>query len=212
MKNNYDNIAPYYDRLSRLVFGKAQVNAQLSLLEQVLPNSSILIAGGGTGWILEALAVKYSGGLHITYVESSGVMLALSRKRNYGQNEVSFVHLAIEDFVAPHTYDTIITPFLFDNFSVENAAKIFVLLDHVLRPGGQWLFTDFAYNRKNNRLWQRLLLRVMYLFFRVISQVEAASLPDMEVLFSLHGYTPVARSVWYRGFILAVAYHKPALS
>lgn len=207
MKNNYDKIAPYYDRMSRLVFGRAQVNAQLSLLEHIGPGSSILIAGGGTGWILEALAEKHPEGLHITYIEISAAMLDISRKKNYGRNKVEFIHLAIEDFTTQQLYNTIITPFLFDNFSAERAAQTFTLLDHLLRNGGNWLFTDFTYN-KTAPLWQRLLLRMMYLFFHAVSHVEASSLPDMETLFIKHRYIPAARSSWYGGFIQAIAYYK----
>lgn len=207
MKNNYDKIAPYYDRMSRLVFGRAQVNAQLGLLEHIKPGSSILIAGGGTGWILEALAKKYPESLHITYIEISGAMLDISRKKNYGRNKVEFIHLAIEDFTTQQLNDTIITPFLFDNFSAERATKTFILLNNLLRKGGNWLFTDFTYNQ-TAPLWQRLLLRMMYLFFHAVSHVEASSLPDMETLFIKHSYVPASRSAWYAGFIQAIAYYK----
>jgi hypothetical protein len=47
MLNNYDKIAGHYDTLSRLVFFKSQVNAQINQLRYIQENSHILIVGGG---------------------------------------------------------------------------------------------------------------------------------------------------------------------
>ena len=71
MASNYDNSAAFYDQLSQMVFGKALIRAQLYLLQQVPPNSTVLIVGGGTGWILEELSNIHYSGLAITYVEIS---------------------------------------------------------------------------------------------------------------------------------------------
>ncbi|HWV71292.1 MAG TPA: hypothetical protein VN040_06240, partial [Pseudosphingobacterium sp.] len=98
MKNNYDNIASLYDFLSRLVFFKAQVKAQVELLKHIQPKSTILIVGGGSGWILEELSNLYPEGLVIHYVEISAKMLARSRKRDYKKNEVLFFRAAMEDY------------------------------------------------------------------------------------------------------------------
>jgi hypothetical protein len=55
MAASFNNSAWFYDRLSRLVYGKAIVNTQLYLLGYIQPNSNILIVGGGTGWILDEI-------------------------------------------------------------------------------------------------------------------------------------------------------------
>jgi hypothetical protein len=52
MPANYNNSAWFYDRLSRMVYGRALINAQVYLLQYVPAGASVLIAGGGTGWIL----------------------------------------------------------------------------------------------------------------------------------------------------------------
>jgi hypothetical protein len=49
MLNNYDKIAGHYDTLSRLVFFKSQVNAQINQLPYIQWDSHVLIVGGGTG-------------------------------------------------------------------------------------------------------------------------------------------------------------------
>ncbi len=117
--NNYDNIASWYDRLSKLVFLKSQVNAQVDQLFYVPEKSKVLIVGGGTGWILEELSKIHSDGLDVTFVEISFNMLELARKRKYGTNKVEFIHLPVEEFVSQAHYDVVHTAFLFDNFSIK---------------------------------------------------------------------------------------------
>ena len=84
MSANYNNSAWFYDRLSRLVYGRALKNAQLFLLKFIPPDSKILIAGGGTGWILEEITRLHPEGLNITYVEIAPKMMALSKKEILG--------------------------------------------------------------------------------------------------------------------------------
>jgi len=145
MLNNYDKIARYYDVLSRLLFHQSQVNAQIAQLKFIPPHSRILIAGGGTGWILEELSKVQDQGLHITYVEISAEMIRLAKKRNTGKNSIEFINCAIEEFPITASYDVVHTAFLFDNFAGERTATVFRILHQALKPGGLWLYTDFFY-------------------------------------------------------------------
>ncbi|HEV7379176.1 MAG TPA: class I SAM-dependent methyltransferase, partial [Dyadobacter sp.] len=119
MKNNYDPIATRYDWLSRIVFRQNLVLSQTCLLQHIPPQSSILIVGGGTGWILSELTKTQATGLEITYIEISEKMINLAKKHNTGKNEVEFVHTAIENYTSNKTFDIILTAFLFDNFREE---------------------------------------------------------------------------------------------
>src|ERR1700744_542206 len=97
MAANYDNSAWFYDRLSRLVYGKALIRSQIYLLKHIPKNSNILIAGGGTGWILEEIVKIHPSGLTITYVEVSANMMDLSKKRNVQSNKVTFIYEPVEN-------------------------------------------------------------------------------------------------------------------
>jgi ubiquinone/menaquinone biosynthesis C-methylase UbiE len=209
MRNNYDNIAKYYDFLSRLVFRTTQRDAQTALLPFIEKNSTVLIAGGGTGWILEEMAKTCPAGLHIYYVEISANMIALAKERKYQQHEVTFINIAVEDFGGQlsNTFDVIMTPFLFDNFSKERTRPVFIHLHNMLRPGGKWLFTDFHYQQVAP-LWQRVLLRSMYVFFRILCRLEADALADIEPLFRDHHYTALYEAFYFRKFIRSAVYGK----
>lgn len=182
--------------------------AQVELLGYVAAGSRMLIVGGGTGWILEEIAERFPGGLHITYVESSGAMMRLARRRHVGASVVSFVELPIEEFETEERYDCILTGFLFDNFSPGLAERVIGWLCPMLEADGCWLFADFYYRRRESRFWQGLMLRVMYFSARLICKVDARELPDMDDLFAQARFVPVRIRWYYRGFIKAVAYRR----
>jgi len=205
MGANYNNSAWFYDRLSRIVYGKTLVNAQVYLLKHVPANSRVLIAGGGTGWILEELSNIHPTGLSITYVEIAEHMMALSQKRNIASNKVTFINDAIENVILPVDFDVVITPFLFDNFTEQTLVKVFDHIQPLLKKDGLWLNTDFQLTGK---WWQQVLLKTMFLFFKVICGIEASRLPAIGKRFAEAGYKVVDRKTFFGDFIVSEGYTK----
>lgn len=207
MAAGYDNTTWFYERLSKLVFGNVQVKAQNYFLNHIAPNSTILIIGGGTGQILESISHIHASGLNITYVEISPKMMALSRKRNTGQNEVEFITGDIVHIAFTQKFDAVITAFLFDNFADEDMATTFPLIDQWVKPRGLWLDTDF---QLTGSFWQKLMLKTMYLFFKLMKAVNVAKLPDTPTFFKQHGYTVCCAKEFYGRFICSRLYKKQA--
>jgi ubiquinone/menaquinone biosynthesis C-methylase UbiE len=205
MAANYNNSAWFYDSLAGLVYGRALINAQVYLLQFVQPGSNILIVGGGTGRVLEELTRLHPSGLTITYVEVAVNMMALSQKRNAGTNQVNFITNAIEDVALPAGFDVIITPFLFDNFTEQTLQKVFRHLHLLLKPGGLWLNTDFQLTGK---WWQNVLLKTMFAFFKLLCNIEASVLPDIEKQFTQNNYSVVAQKTFFGDFITSKTYRK----
>ncbi|MCX2573233.1 class I SAM-dependent methyltransferase [Pedobacter sandarakinus] len=207
MNNNYDKIANSYDFLSRMVFGRAQVNAQIHQLKYLPTRGNILIVGGGTGWILEEIAKIHPSGLNITYVEVSAKMILLSMKRNTHDNEVTFYRDSIENFESNCRFDAILTPFLFDNFSTQTAEMVFKKLNLLLINQGVWLMVDFTL-KHGSIWWKQVFLKLMYQFFRILSNVETKTLVDTEVYFDHCKYKIIAVSFYFGRFIKAIVYLK----
>jgi ubiquinone/menaquinone biosynthesis C-methylase UbiE len=205
MAANYNNSAWFYDRLSRLVYGRALVNSQVYLLNFVPANSRILIVGGGTGWILDELTKIHPARLDITYVEISANMTALSQKRQTGQNQVTFINDAVENVKLPDGFDVVITPFLFDNFLDETVDIVFNHLHNLLKPGGLWLNADF---QLTGRWWQNVLLKSMFIFFRLLCGIEASRLPAIKKRFNNSGYDVIEDKTFFGDFIVARMYRK----
>lgn len=205
MAANYNNSAWFYDRASKLIYGRTLIRAQVYLLRSIPVQSKILVVGGGTGWILEEIAKIHASGLKITYVEIAPKMMVRSKKRNTGSNEVDFVTDAVENVALQNDYDVVITPFLFDNFTEESFQIIFARINQALKPNGLWLNSDF---RPTGRLWQRILLKSMFLFFRMVCCIEAETLPAIQAAFDGYGYRGVEQKSFFGDFILSTVYQK----
>jgi ubiquinone/menaquinone biosynthesis C-methylase UbiE len=203
MPSNYNNSAWFYDALCRLVYGGAMVRAQVYLLQFIPPGSKILIVGGGTGWLLEELATIQDSGLEITYVEVAAKMMAKSQKRKTGANRVVFVTDAIENLDFPNEFDVVITPFLFDNFSEQTLGNVFRHIKGMLKIDGLWLNCDFQLTGK---WWQAIMLKSMFLFFRLICRIEASKLPDINRQFSKHGFKAIEQQTFFGGFMASGVY------
>lgn len=207
MGNNYNAIANIYDFLSRIVFQKSIVHAQVFLLKYIPEKSRVLIVGGGTGWILEELSKIYTTGIEITYVEKSGRMIALSKQKNIQHNSIEFINEGIEEFSTEKKFDVVFTAFLFDNFQPEKIEFVFAKLNQLLNSGGVWLYADFKNDKINSAWWQKFLLKTMYLFFKITCNIETQKLIDMTQYFS-SGYNKAAEKCFYSNFIKAVVYKK----
>ncbi len=205
MAANYNNSAWFYDKLSRMVYGRALINAQVYLLQYVTSGSRILIVGGGTGWILEELTKLHPSGLSITYAELAPNMMTLSKKRNIGANRVAFINDAIESVSLSTDFDAVITPFLFDNFTEQTFQKVFNHIHSSLKPNGTWLNCDFQLSGK---WWQHLLLRSMFIFFKLVCNIEASKLPEIEKCFEQYGYQTTAQQTFFGDFIISKVYKK----
>jgi len=204
---NYDNSAGFYDRLSQIFFGKALVNAQVYLLHFIPANANVLIVGGGTGWILEEIAKIHPSGLHITYVEISANMTALARQKNTGKNQVEFINKPVEEVNTDQLFDVIVTPFLFDNFTEDTVEGLFIHMHQLLKADGLWLYTDFQLTGK---MWQKILLRSMYLFFGALCNVPTKTLPDTQALFDKYGYKKIVTKTFFGDFIISKMFKKSA--
>jgi ubiquinone/menaquinone biosynthesis C-methylase UbiE len=203
MPANYNNSAWFYDRLSRIVYGRALINAQVYLLQYIPENAGVLIVGGGTGWLLEEIVKIHPSGLNITYVEVAAAMISLSKKRNTGGNKIVFINDAIENVVLTPNFDVVITPFLFDNFTDQTLQKVFNHIHLLLKPNGIWLNCDFQLTGK---WWQGLLLKSMFLLFRVLCKIEASRLPGIEKTFAANHYKIIAQESFFNDFIVSQVY------
>lgn len=206
IKRNYDLVASVYDSLAKIFIGTALRESQKYFLKKMPANAVVLIAGGGTGWILEEITKLHPQGLRIHYVDSSIKMIDKAKKRYTGNNEVNFFQQSILDFANDTQYDVILTPFFLDNFSQETLQKVFAFLDQKLKPEALWMHTDFQ-EQKRKFHWQKILLFMMYSFFRIACNIEAKRLPDVVTSFK-ENYLLLESKTFYHKFIITSLYKK----
>ncbi len=208
MKANYDKIAPIYDTLSKLVFNRSQLLGQIEQLKYLEPNHNILICGGGSGIILDEIAKKIPNGLRILYLDSSQKMIDIAKTRNRGNNIIEFICQDILDFETDKRFDVIITSFFFDNFPEDKANYVFGKLDKLLVNKGLWFQNDFTLSSNTGIWWKSIMLKIMYLFFNLTSNLGNYKLIEMEAIFDKHSYEVLEKNWYFKKFILSIAYRK----
>ena len=200
-QGGYDPLAKYYDRLARLVFGQAMVRSQTFFLDWIPAGSRILILGGGTGWWLRQLLQSCPDG-RILYIDASVKMLTLAREVVNNDPRITFIHGTHEVIAEVNAFDTIITFYFLDLFSQQDLGKLVKMISVSAKPNALWLVTDFVKTRK----WHALLLRVMYIFFRLTTGLHNQKLPDWEKALMPEGISLLAQKMFYGEFIKAGAY------
>lgn len=205
--SGFDLVASFYDPLAKLVFGSSLQDAQAWLLPYIPKGATVLIIGGGSGWLLKQVLL-HTCPKQVVYLEASEKMLQLARQQNPASTIVTFRHGTDADLQPHEQFDVVITPFLLDLFPDERLSQLMQRLYAVLAPGGLWLFTDFWPVQHQPPFWQKLLAKSMYLFFGVLSGVQGRQLPDYHRHFSESGLKEQQRKVFYSGFVQSKVYRK----
>lgn len=201
----FDRVAPFYDPLARLVFGDALQRAQQAALAGLPPGQPrVLIIGGGSGWVLGEV-LRRRPDARVLYLEASAMMLAKSRAtllqsapQHAGQVEF---RLGTElDLRPDESFNVVITFFFLDLFEPTRLRAILSALNRVRRPGAPWLLADF---RPAQTLWQRLLLRTMYRFFRLTTGISGRDMPDLHPELRNLGVQLHQQQLFFRGMVEA---------
>lgn len=200
--NQFETIAGIYDPLARLVFGNAIVDAQIFFLDTLPKRGTVLIIGGGTGWILPEI-FKQAPQLEITYVEASASMLAKAKQQVFTQKKVTFILGTELDIPKEQSYDVIITNFFLDLFKEDHLKTVVRTLRSHSKVNGKWLVTEFAAGEK---WWQKSLLWAMYRFFKITCNIEADRLPQWQEEFKRVGLIERRQKLFYRDFIGTAVY------
>lgn len=207
----FDRIAPVYDALTRLVFGRQLQRAQTELLGSVaLPDrgASILIVGGGTGFLLLEVLRKFPR-CRVLHLEASGEMNRRATRRLLRKYTSGTVPETVDfrtgnetTLGADEQFDLILLPFVLDLFT-ETSLKTHFLprLQVATAPGGQWLVTDFVNSSGGHH---RALLWVMFRFFRLTAGIEALHLPDWQRLLTESKLKEQARTVQLNKLVMSV--------
>lgn len=194
--SDFNSIAPVYDTLSSLVFGKSIRRAQVQFLHYVPAGSKVLILGGGTGWIISEL-LTVNPTCRVWYIEASAKMLELSRKHlSEGDNVVS-IH-GTEDSIPDNViFDAVITNFYLDLFTSASCRSLIAKIATRINPNSIWLVSDF----QSTTWWQRAMLSIMYRFFKTVAKVGTQSLPPWKEIFIERGFREGQVKTFYANFI-----------
>lgn len=168
MHSSFDRIAKLYDSLARFIFSNRLIESQISTIEQIAPDSNVLVLGGGTGEIL----FNFHDSNDVVFVEKSERMLSLA-KRRVCSSRVSFYHSDFLRWETPDKFDYIFCPFFLDLFSEDDLQIIFDKIRVCSKENTKLLIVDF--NGSSSNLFHKLVLKLMYLFFYCIGAINIFS-------------------------------------
>lgn len=196
---DFNHVARFYDFLKRLVFANQIEKAAHYFLHHIPSNANILIVGGGTGKLLESFKSSHQ----VKYIELSSVMIRKA-KQVKTQSSVEFIRADILDWSSTEKFDYIITPFILDCFDEIQLIQIFTKLRSFLRKNGKWIHTDFY--PKN--IFQKLLIRVMYVFFNLTTNLETRKLADFDLIFKNSGFKCKIKATFFHSMVESKIYQQ----
>lgn len=195
--NDFNLVAPVYDKLCRLVFGRSMYNAQTSFLKDIKPGGRVLILGGGTGWLLSALLL-INEACYIWYIEASPKMLELSKKKvQPASPRISFICGTEEDIPEEVTFDAVITHCYLDLFTAKKCNKVIQRIKSSMHDDSIWLITDFV----STTWWHSAMISVLYSFFKVVSNITADALPPWRTSLAKNGFATIKEKRFFGGLI-----------
>ena len=199
ISGDFDRLAGIYDWLAWRVYGSAIRKAQTCFLHTIPDNSRVLVLGGGTGWWLPYL-LEEKKNIQLLYVDPSEQMIRRARKHSGSLSAIEFIPGTIEAVPDSRKFDAVITFFFFDLFEGEVLEDQMNLIREHLDSETIWLVADFT----DKQIWHRMLLGIMYGFFRLFAGLKTKRLPSWEESFSR--YVIVQHSArFYGSFIRSLS-------
>ncbi|WP_339789978.1 class I SAM-dependent methyltransferase [uncultured Imperialibacter sp.] len=198
MANGFNLLAPVYDPLARLVFGKCIDRSQCHFFGGARNVKSTLVAGGGTGRFFEEYFRQHPDS-QLVFIEKSPGMIAKAQSRTTPLMNTRFVRADFLTHSEADPYDLVLLPFFLDIFSHESVERIVKSVSQVSKPNTLLIVTDFVEQEK--RGWKSLLIGGMYLFFRLTCDIEAHRLPNWREAFARAGWNIKESATYCRGMI-----------
>lgn len=195
-ENDFDNIAPYYSFLSKVVFGNKLLEAQCYFLDRIPTEGNVLILGGGDGTFLKRL-MAYRPKVRVVYVERSVKMIQLAKKKT-ASDSVTWVNGSWSDLSSGVTFDVVITNFFFDLFTQEECLEIIQKVSRQVAHQSIWMVTEFM---QPKRWWDKVILWVMFKFFKMFSGMRVQALSDWNICFK-KSYKEEERKYFRNEFIV----------
>jgi ubiquinone/menaquinone biosynthesis C-methylase UbiE len=190
---NFDWLAPHYRWMEWILAGPKLQRCRAVYLDVLPTPQRALIVGPGHGRFVIELLREYPQ-VQCTCVDSSKRMLEVTRRsldeQGLDAGRVEFIHADILRWPAPAAaYDLIVTHFVLDCFRPEQLQCVLPALAAAAKPDARWLLADFQEPAAGVAKWRaRVILELMYLFFRWATSLPASELTAPDPLLAQCGF------------------------
>lgn len=211
MTANFDGLARWYHVLELSTFGVELDRARMAHVQQLADCRDVLLLGDGDGRFLKRL-LTVSPNCRVRSIDASAEMLKMSAARlsPADRARVTFEQADATTAELPtFAYDGVATVFFLDCFTGDETAALVGRISNALRPGGTWVFADFAIPARGpQRIAAQAITGLLYAFFRWRTGIAAHRLPDSEGLIAQAGLTPIASEKFLFGLLKSIAFRR----
>lgn len=175
---NFNPIARPYRWLEYLTLGRALERCRLHFLPLLLDRRHAVVLGDGDGRFLASLMAA-NHQIQVDAVDTSASMLELLSKRckaNTGRLQIH--NTSALSFTPTGPYDLVVTHFFLDCLAQSDLEKLVIRISPALSPEALWLISDFRIPSGSMRLPARIIVRTLYLAFRLLTGLRTTHLPD----------------------------------
>jgi SAM-dependent methyltransferase len=169
--------------MERLGLGRALERRRRWYLPELGNARRALVLGDGDGRFLSDL-LRGNSVVRADYVDLSGRMLELARKKA-GTGRVEYRKAdALTATFRPGEYDLIATHFFFDCFDQTELDVLIERVANAAKPGVRWIVSEF----RTPNFPARVLVRALYLFFRITTGLRTRRLVDHRPILQSYGF------------------------
>lgn len=202
---DFDWIARPYRWLEYLTLGKLLQNCRTYYLSRLSGRKLALALGDGDGRFLAALLAS-DPGLHAVAIDTSSTMLKLLRQRCEAAAIGAATRLhTTQSSALKHTpaasTDLVTAHFFFDCLTQPELDALILRLAKHIRPDALWLVSDFRIPAGPLRVPARLIVRSLYLAFRLLTGLRTTHLPDHSMALTRAGLTRSAQHLSLCGLL-----------
>ena len=209
----FDRLAPFYRRLEWVLAGGKLQTCRLRHIHALKDCQRVLLAGEGHGRFLTELVRRYPL-MNITYADQSPGMLKAAKtalaSAGLAYDRVTFQQAdLVHAVLSVGVYDAIVTHFFLDCFSPQELSMVVANLSHSANDRAVWLLSDFCEAQEGWRhLRSRLILKLMYWFFRRATKLSASYLTDPMQYLPLEGFRLHNRVEFEWGLMYSCLLHR----
>jgi SAM-dependent methyltransferase len=193
---DFDSIARPYRWLEYLTLGRALERCRFHFLPLLREQQRALVLGDGDGRFLAELLTR-NPQLHADAVDTSAVMLQLLRERcdatPNGSSRLNIHHTSALNFPIEGAYDLVVTHFFLDCLTQSELETLIARIAPALTPGALWLISDFRIPGGPMHLPAWIVVRGLYLAFRVLTGLRTTRLPDHAAPLNGSGLTRIVQ-------------------
>lgn len=189
MPDAYSFLAPIYQPLARLVFGKDLIRANQAFLEEV-EGKKMLIIGGGDGVAYRDFAANLQG----EFWDLSPKMAQLAQRNLSG----SGLQIHAGAWHGKGKFERVFFPFVLDTLTDEEIVELLSQVQTCLTEEGKVVISDFF---SPQTFLQNLIQHLMIFSFQILVNHPRKDLPNIPELMRFTGFKLTQEKVWRQGWI-----------